>query len=378
MMLHICCRKFQVIIVLLLVASSLISVRCVQAESAKTTLMKDYVLTGVTDVARVVRLTGKNSINSTDKYQVNGTDLGSMFEYQGKIFMVFGDTFGPKRGNQTGPGGENWRSNVMAVTSDTDPTDGLLFDTMIVNEKGQAKELIAAKKINNDEITVIPTHGFAANGNMYLAFMSVKKWGPPGQWTCNYGGLAKSTDHGQTCIKLDNVKWPGDSNFIQVAPYKIDAEIYFWGIPAGRFGGVKLMKIREEDVEHFEQYQYFQGMNGNTPIFWSTDITRAAKIVEEPVGELSVVWNTYLQRWIMTYLNEHTRAIEIREGLSPWGPWGRPFILCHADTYPALYGAYMHPRYVDKGGQVIYFAMSQFGPYNVFWMKARLEKKPET
>ena len=376
-MLRIYFRRFQVAIVLLLVASSLISVRCVHAESEKITPMQDYVLTGVTVVVRVAQLTGKDSLNATDKYQVNGTDLGSMFEYQGKIYMVFGDTFGPKRGNQTGPGGENWRSNVMAVTSDPDPTDGLLFDAMIVDEKGRAQELIAAKKIDHDEITVIPTHGFVANGNMYLYFMSVKKWGPPGQWTCNYGGLAKSTDHGQTWIKLDNMKWPGDSNFIQVAPYKIDAEIYFWGIPAGRFGGVKLMKVREKDVENIEQYQYFQGLNGNA-VIWTTDMTRAAKIVEEPVGELSVVWNTYLQRWIMTYLNEHARAIEIREGLSPWGSWGKPFMVCPADTYPALYGAYMHPRYVDKGGQVIYFAMSQFGPYNVFWMKASLEKKPET
>ena len=113
-------------------------------------------------------LTGKDSLNSTDRYQVYGTDLGSMWEYQGKIVMVFGDTFGPKPSRQSGPGGENWRSNVMAVSSDMDPTDGVTFDTMIVDEQGRAKELLPAKKVDNKEITVIPTHVFVANDNLYI------------------------------------------------------------------------------------------------------------------------------------------------------------------------------------------------------------------
>lgn len=362
--------RYQIV---LLVVFGLSGVVQATENPERVTPVSGFVLTGIANVEKVVQLTGKDSLNSTDKYQVYGTDLGSMWEYRDKIVMVFGDTFGPKPGKQGGPGEENWRSNVMAISSDTDPTDGMTFETMIVDEQGHAKELIPAKKVDNTEITVIPTHVFAANDSLYIFYMSVKKWGTPGRWTCNYGGLAKSTDQGQTWKTLDHVKWPGESNFIQVAPYAIDNEIYFWGIPAGRFGGVKLMKVREEAVENVEQYQYFQGMKKNEPI-WTDDMTRAANIVEEPVGELSVVWNTYLDRWIMTYLNEHTRAIEIREGLNPWGPWGKPFIVCRADQYPALYGAYMHPKYVANGGQTIYFAMSQFGPYNVFWMKADLKK----
>ncbi len=42
---------------------------------------------------------------------------------------------------------------------------------------GSAKELLPAKQVDNVEITVIPTYRFAANGAMYLDYMSVNHWG---------------------------------------------------------------------------------------------------------------------------------------------------------------------------------------------------------
>jgi len=332
-----------------------------------------FILKSIKEVKQIAQLTGKESINSTDKYLVYGTDLGSMFEHKGKIYMVFGDTFGLRSKDTTGGGGDNWRSNVMAVISDEDPSDGIIFDTMITDDKGKAKELIKAKKIDNLEITVIPTGGISAKGSMYLFYMSVKKWGLPGEWTCNYAGMAKSADYGNTWIRKENIAWPGNSGFIQVSPYKIGDDIFFWAIPSGRFGGVKLMKVKEVDIEDINSYLYYIGMDGKIPQ-WSPDMNDAVEIIGPPVGELSVMWNEYFQRWIMTYLNEKARSIEIREGINPWGPWSKGIAVCNASDYPALYGAYMHPRFVENNGQIIYFAMSQWKPYNVFWMKAKLEK----
>jgi hypothetical protein len=34
----------------------------------------------------------------------------------------------------------------------------------------------------------------------------------------------------------------------------------------------------------------------------------------------------------------------------------------------------MHPQYVADGGKTVYFALSLWGPYNVFWYRASLVK----
>src|SRR5262245_54259701 len=69
----------------------------------------------------VAILTGPDSINETHtRYRVDGTDLGHTFADDGAIYVVFGDTFGPAK--------SDWRSNVAAVITDDDPSDGLSFD----------------------------------------------------------------------------------------------------------------------------------------------------------------------------------------------------------------------------------------------------------
>jgi hypothetical protein len=95
-------------------------------------------------------------------------------------------------------------------------------------------------------------------------------------------------------------------------------------------------------------------------------------VVPAPVGELSVMWNEYLQRWMMTYGDEQGGRIVIREAKELWGPWGPPLSLVSSSSYSGLFGAYLHPWYVENGGETIYFTIAQWGPFAVFLMKARL------
>jgi len=330
-----------------------------------------FVLEGVRDLTRVAQLTGKESMNRTDRFGVYGADLGSMFRSGNRTYFVFGDTFGKRSPYWTGAGGEDWRSNTIAYSRDTDPADGITFDGWITDQQGAAKELIHSKKVDNDEITVIPTYGVAVGNAMYLFYMSVKHWGAPGHWTCTYAGVGRSTDGGQTWTELTSPRWPGDSNFVQVSIFQQDRELLMWSIPAGRFGGVTLMKVGSADIEHADRYRYFAGMRDGRPQ-WSHDMTKAALVVKPPVGELSVIRDNYLNGWIMTYLNEKTHNLEIREGFAPWGPWGPAKTLVSARRYPGLYGAFMLPEYTGNHGRTIYFTMSQWDPYNVFWMRADL------
>ncbi|MBX3068538.1 MAG: DUF4185 domain-containing protein [Cryobacterium sp.] len=336
----------------------------------------EFVLDGVTGVRQIGAVTGPDSPGRTDKWAVDGTDLGSMFEYDGKVWFVFGDTFGERTG-VVGGGGSFWRSNTMGWTNDTDPSNGITIDGMILDEVGLAKELLPSKKVDNVEMTVIPTHGFAVGSTMYLHWMSVRHWGIPGEWEVNDSGLAKSTDNGQNWTILDSPRWSGESGFVQIAPAIINEGgtdwVYMWGITHGRYSGVSLMKVEATKVEDSNSYLYFTGIKDDS-VQWSTDSASATLVLDDTVGELSVVWNEYLQRWIMSYLKEGSGAV-LREGLTPWGPWGEPYTLVGASEVPGPYAPFMNPRFTADGGKTIYFGLSIWNPYNVFWYRAELVKK---
>lgn len=342
---------------------------------------KPFVLAGVSDVAEVATLTGPGAMNDTVSVGVAGTDLGSMVDVGDRTYFLFGDTFGERDPDSFGGQGGMWRSNAAAWTTDRDPSDGIRFDGWIADGIGLAKPLIEGDHDGNDaggEITKIPTYGFAVGEAIYVAYMSVRHWGDAGMWDANYSALIVSRDKGETWTPVEGVRWPGDSNFVQVAAVTVNDGgtdyVYLWGIPAGRFGGVQLMRVRAttQAVEDPTAYEYFAGADGASPR-WSPRATDARTVLDGTIGELSVMRSDYLGRWIMTYSDAGNAVI--REGLTPWGPWGDPIVLVPADAHPGLYAPYLNPRYTADGGRRIYFTLSFWGPYNVSWFRADLDRR---
>ncbi len=331
-----------------------------------------FALKDVTDISQVCQLTGPGAANDTSTQMVAGTDLGHMFSVADKTYFTFGDTFGERPDGMTGGGGSIWRSNVMAWTADASPADCIHFDGWITDDVGWAKELLSSKK-SGGEVTVIPTYGFAANGAMYLHYMSVNEWGDPGEWDTNLAGLARSTDGGSTWTKLEDVTWPGDGSFQEVSVATVDDDLYFWGVPSGRLGGVQLMKVPSASVEDKGAYRYFTGTDAAGTPAWSTDPAAAKLILDRPTGELSVMWSDYLHRWLMTTMADNADAV-MYEGINAWGPWSEPHYLFTQAELPGLYAPFMHPQYVADDGRTVYFALSLWGPYNVFWYRAALVK----
>lgn len=347
--------KFRLFLLVVLALFGSISLAAAQDDTA---------LDRIEDVEFVAWVTGPESANQTDEnYNVYGTDLGSMFDLNGTLYIAFGDTFGccpPKNG---GAGGDDWRNNVLAYTSDRDVSDGISFDGMITDENGEARQVVKKRK---EDVTAIPTYGIGIGDRLYLHYMAVKEWGPPGEWTLNRSGWAYSDDGGETWERPAEATWEGDTNFGQAALVEHEGYVYVFGIHGGRFGGVALARVPSDQVLDMAAYTYWDGSD------WASDIEAAVEIVPAPVGELSVAWNEYLGRWIMTYLQEFDRAIVLREAPALTGPWSDRHELVSGDDYPSLYGAYLHPWFSD--GETIYFNMSQWGPYNVMLMRARLMK----
>ncbi|MGH3897259.1 MAG: DUF4185 domain-containing protein [Pseudonocardiaceae bacterium] len=324
--------------------------------------------------SRVAGLTGAGSVNDTEaRYQVRGTDLGIMWtDERGQILVAFGDTFGA---GWAGPGSGfgdpaaiDWRSNTLARSNDRNPADGMTFHDFVTDRAGHAKELLPSLKRDNVEISKLPTGGVNIGGRNYLAYMSVRHFGPPGQWITNYGGIAYSDDGGQTWVDAPLVRRPNapglDDKFQMIALARRDGFVYAFGTPNGRFGAAHVARVAEQRLLDLSAYEYWTGsawQQGGSAL--------AAPIVPGPVGELSVRYDQILKSWQMMYLDEARGAIVVRLAPQPTGPWGAPVPVATSGQYPTLYGGFLHP---DSQGSDIYFTMTQYDRYNVSMMHATL------
>lgn len=332
----------------------------------------EYNLHSVKNIHIVSMLTGEYSINQTkSRYGVGGTDLGVMFRYRDKMYIAFGDTF------LNEPQSDSWRCNVLACTTDFDYTDGILFDGMIADRDGNAKEFIRKGSAGVTEITKIPTGAVVINDTAYVSFMSVRHWGDNGQWDCNYGGIAYNIKDDLSSWTVSGLKWPGDSSFCQMAPVLVGDMVYVPGITGGRLGQAKLMRVPAEEYLNMDAYEYFMGFDAaGNPIYEKGEdaVYRATTILSAPVGESCFMYSEYLEEWIVVYLRYSD--IILRSAKNIEGPYSRPVTIAAASDFPALYGGFMHPQYVSEDGKKIAWVMSLWTPiYNSMVMEMELERK---
>ncbi|RVW02489.1 DUF4185 domain-containing protein [Rhodococcus spongiicola] len=323
-------------------------------------------------VDRVAKLTGAGSINRTDKrWQVQGTDLGIMWESApGQVAIAFGDTIGKGFHPPGGQGGD-WRSNVLAFSTDQNLSDGMSFDSMVQDSPCHAAELLSSRKMDNVEITTIPTSGFAVGDRQYMSYMSIRTWNSiPGTWYTNYGGIAYSDDGGSTWVKDPHARWDnifGLTNFQITSMVPAGDFVYMFGTPNTRLGAVGLARVPKDEVLNKTAYQYWQ--NGNwTPV---GGYTAATPIVHGPVAELSVRYDESTGKWQMSYLDTAKLAIVLREANSPQGEWSDGAPMVSVLDYPELYGGFIHPW---SRGSDLYFTISTWSDYNVFLMRARVNE----
>lgn len=309
--------------------------------------------------------------NATDiRFSLAMTDYGVMWDAgNGTVLSAFGDNFD----NLSASAG--WRSNVLAVSSDRDLSDGLYFSDMIM-ENGSRKELFDPDSDpDGSSVTYIPSTGVSVGQRQYLLFSHIDTNDgddDADSWNSNYSEILYSDDFGQNWTQ-SNVQWSGRGNFVQCSYLRSGGFVYVYGVPAGRYGSVRLARVPEQSMLQKSTYKYWNG-NG-----WSGNESDAVNITEGPASELTVFYNSYYKRYVMMYLSVSRRAIVMRNALQPAGDWSGEEIVI-ADNGEGLYGPSVHPW--TTNGQDIYFVVSHARPYmqagsnvnrwNVFLMKTTL------
>lgn len=319
----------------------------------------------VTETVQLDHVTGPGSSGRTlARWGVGGTDLGHPFLLDGRLGLVFGDTFAVPE-----PSGPFWRSNVLGWVEDIE-SDRLEITSMVESPTGGARELLGSLKINGWEQTVIPTNTTVVDGEVILHYMSVACWGRHGRWAVRHSGLAVSRDGGTTFERVRDARFPPDTGFAQAAfVHGQDGWLYVFGIPEGRDGPARLARVRTDRVLDRTAWRFWNGDD------WSTDLHEAEQVVAPPVGELSVAWSPYLDRWLMMYLDELRGGIVVRTASELTGPWSRARLAVSALEVPTLYAPFLLPGSLD--GPEIRYTMSRFDIYNVVLMRSRLELIPD-
>jgi hypothetical protein len=346
------------------------------------------------------RQTGSNLLNQTyGLYQVGGTDLGSSFEYDGKVNFLFGDTLYLNAGD------------VMAWSTSTNPLTGLLLNFFTNNSGPQIALTITPSNVDMGAFNV-PAAGISNNGDFYI----VCKTGHSSTTadTNDYSVLVRFEETnnafytGRTISALTN-----GGHFIDMSLCHYGTNILLFGLGYYRASAVYLSMVPATNFESGVGTLYFTGLTNGQPS-WSSVETNAVVLVTDnaanpTIGNVSVNYSPAVGLWLMTYdggrQKPETPGIYFAFATAPWGPWSQPalifngkrdgglgsFIYTTDTNYDDLslagptigdniptnttgggYAPYMIERFTQVASNTltIYYTLATWNPYTVVLMKS--------
>lgn len=332
----------------------------------------------------ISKLTGPESQNADlcAQHGIGGTDLGIPFELpDGRMMLLYGDTFSGQ--NMQGI----WHSNFMAITSDTDLSDGITFDEFVHNENNmqvipfQEGAHQGGNATNRDvEVTKIPTGGISIGNDVYIFYMSIRYWGTHGEWNVTYNQCVKATDNTyKNWENVEGLRWDDTELFYagQVYPFenpKDTEHIYFTSIPGGRNNGAIMFRVDVEDFENKAEYEYLTAANT-----WTKGEAGVKKLNSNPyyvmspsVAEPSIAYNEYLDKFVYCTFKGGSIVLSAADNVT--GPYNDVHTICDGSNFNGLYGGFLHPKFSDNGGQRIYMQLSRWTPiYNTYLMEIVLK-----
>ncbi|WP_326546887.1 DUF4185 domain-containing protein [Mycolicibacterium sp. ND9-15] len=331
-------------------------------------------------------LTGPNT-DSYSRFGISGTDLGIMWDNGSasnpQLLIAFGDTFG-----DCSLPDQEWRKNTLFRSNDRDLSNGMTIPAarfgdihagspVTKDRPNFSRQVVASLNLAAQEVTVIPTAGISVGTTQYVNFMSVAKWGSPGQWSTNFSAVAVSNDNGENwSVPRESIRpawfnsvpgipfvW-GYQNFQMGAYLRHNGYVYAYGTGAGRGGMPFLSRVPENAVPNLAAYEYF------TPFGWRRSMPYfAVQVVWAPGSEMSVAWNDHLRKFVMLYTNTASSVV-MRTADKPEGPWSAAKTIITSTQLPGgLYAPYIHPW---SAGSNLYFSLSLWSSYSVMLMRTTL------
>jgi len=324
------------------------------------------------------------------RYGVAGTDLGVSFEHGGKLIFLFGDTVGNNSMRSSG------KDDSWAYTTDMNLDDGL---ELVFYTGAVGRFLPPVVPGLSQGAFEVPMEGIDIDGVAYVFFTTNHTQ----QRTMGRSVLARLDDRTLSFTYLYSLSTDKFLNAQVVAvnnsdivglPQSTGRGLLIWGSGEYRKSDPYLAWMPYESIEDKSTIRYFKGTDALGNPAWSQNETDAVPLFHDPIiGEFSVHWNVYLERWIMLY-----DGVFMRSSTKPWGQWSAKQTLFNAvregytkfihwpgrdnlsdrfreSTFGGPYGPYVIEKFTTgtAGRCTIYFTLSTWNPYTTVLMKVTIE-----
>ncbi|GAG67674.1 unnamed protein product [marine sediment metagenome] len=128
----------------------------------------------------------------------------------------------------------------------------------------------------------------------------------------------------------------------------VDDNVYLYDYPSSpgvypNSTNIRLMRVDKDDLLTRASYRFFSGFDVNGDPIWSATIGDSVTMFYDPdgvAGNTTVVYNSYLQRFILTTSHGAVGELGIFESMNPWGPWMK-------SAYYSSWGGYTDPCEVN-------------------------------
>lgn len=332
------------------------------------------------------RATGKPTRSRTGKrYGVVATDLGSSFDHKGRLYFLFGDTWGR-------PGARD----ALAWTDSTDP-EKIVLD---FHRGDDGKWLPPRVPGITQGAFEVPSGGISIAGTIYVLFATDHS----PEKVMGRSAVASSRDDGRTFKMLYELS---RDKFINVSFWSAGGWLYVYGSGEYRKSSVYLARVKPADIGDRSKLRYFGGIDPDGQPRWSSSEEDAVTLFRHNVvGEFSVAYLEPVKRYVMLYNSQAPRGITMRSAGAPWGPWSKGTVLfepwrdngyghfmqisakfkqksdalsdpMRADEWGGEYGPYTMARFTSVSDRRcrIYYTMSTWNPYQVVVMRSDLKLK---
>ncbi len=274
--------------------------------------------------------------SAMESASINFQDGGNPIQYPNGTIWTFGDTFLK----------DGFRTNTLLNIGKKGSIKYLTDST------GVAKIMIPLQAPENlDEHRIWPASGIYVNEHLYvfyeLVFLDDKKLDRD---SVKNIGLVRSTNSWQEWdrVEIEN-KFPFSSPPHSIIHDEKNGSLYLYFVDRGigLDSNVNIFRVNAEDIEDPTKY-----------------VMVGESIIKDVYGQVSVVWNEYLQKYLMCHIGNlfsDARSVYVRTSDSPLGPFSEPVLIYNkpgeiGEGFKGMfYCPYLHPELFRSNGQIIYF-----------------------
>jgi hypothetical protein len=264
------------------------------------------------------------------RFDIAGNGQGGSFEDNGKLIFFFGDTISNHHVVQY------FAADPIASSTSTDPTQGLLLNFYT---HGDGSPLFVQPPGIDMGADDIPNSGISLNGQAYLICNtgSQSSLGEGPSQATDYSVLVQFNEAAQTFASVRGISAVG-GHFIATAMYALGSNVFIFGAGPYRASDIYMQMVPAASFATGAGTQFFAGLVNGQPTWTDTEAGVVPVVQDNPlngppwpndspsVGNLSVVYSTALNLWLMTYDGGRTgtagtRGAYLTYAQQPWGPW---------------------------------------------------------